>query len=65
MYPSIPTDQDINTVEDTFQDNSKNGPPDRDTIKLLKLCLENNGFEFGKQKYLQKVRDNHGKDCHL
>ncbi len=47
MYPSIPTVPGVKTVTDAFQENPQTGRPDDEIVHLLKLCLENNDFEFG------------------
>ncbi len=54
MYPSIPTAPGVKTVTDAFRENPQTGRPDDEIVQLLKLCLENNDFEFGEHKYLQK-----------
>ena len=53
MYPFVPTVPGVKTVNDAFQ-NPQTGRPYDEILQLLKLCLENNDFEFGEHKYLQK-----------
>ena len=54
MYPSIPTEMGLKTVADAFRENPQTGQPGAEILSLLKLCLQNNDFEFGEHKYLQK-----------
>ncbi len=53
MYPSIPTEMGLKTVADAFRENPQTGQPGAEILSLLKLCLQNNDFEFGEHKYLQ------------
>jgi len=53
LYTNINNTDGINAVKDSFQNNPDPRRSDEHLLELLKLCLENNDFEFNNEWFLQ------------